>query len=86
MTLWGGRFTAGPDEVLWTYTVDNADRRLLLDDIFSELDARHRDRVIHTAYAVDQVLITTPDPDRPGADELPGAIRYDLANGELTRR
>ena len=33
MTLWGGRFTAGPDEVLWRYTVDHADRRLLVDDI-----------------------------------------------------
>lgn len=58
---------------------------LLLDDIFSELDARHRDRVMHTAYAVDQVLITTPDPDRPGADELPDAVRYQLAEGVLTR-
>ena len=58
---------------------------LLLDDIFSELDARHRDRVMHTAYAVDQVLITTPDPDRPGADELPEALRYQLEAGRLTR-
>ncbi|MDA0351342.1 MAG: DNA replication/repair protein RecF [Chloroflexi bacterium] len=57
---------------------------LLLDDILSELDSRHRDRILHTAYAVDQVLITTPDPDRPGSGELPNAIRYQLADGILT--
>jgi len=33
MTLWGGRFESGPDDVLWRYTVDDSDRRLLLDDI-----------------------------------------------------
>lgn len=58
---------------------------LLLDDIFSELDERHRDRVMHTAYEVDQVLITTPDPDRPSEQELPEAIRYQLDDGTLTR-
>ena len=58
---------------------------LLLDDILSELDARHRERVLHAAYEVDQVLITTPDPDRPDPGELPDAIRYDLADGALTR-
>jgi DNA replication and repair protein RecF len=56
---------------------------LLLDDILSELDGRHRDRVMHTAYEVDQVLITTPDPDRPGTDELPEAFRYRLVDGQL---
>ncbi|MBT8206931.1 MAG: argininosuccinate lyase [Acidimicrobiia bacterium] len=33
MTLWGGRFDSAPDEVLWAYTVDTSDRRLLPDDI-----------------------------------------------------
>ena len=56
---------------------------LLLDDIFSELDAHHRDRIMHAAYAVDQVLITTPDDDRPSRSELPEATRYLLENGEL---
>lgn len=32
-TLWGGGFTAAPAEVLWRYTVDHADRRLLAHDI-----------------------------------------------------
>ena len=58
---------------------------LLLDDILSELDARHRDRILHAAYEVDQVLITTPDPDRPSIEELPGAFRYRLETGVLTR-
>jgi DNA replication and repair protein RecF len=56
---------------------------LLLDDILSELDAHHRDRVLHAAYAVDQVLITTPDEDRPSHNELPEANRYVLEDGEL---
>ncbi len=56
---------------------------LLLDDILSELDAHHRDRILHAAYAVDQVLITTPDGDRPGRSELPEAKRYMLEDGEL---
>jgi argininosuccinate lyase len=33
MTLWGGRFAEGPDDVLWRFTVDHSDRRLLVDDI-----------------------------------------------------
>ena len=33
MTLWGGRFRTGPGEVLWAYTRDPSDRRLLGDDI-----------------------------------------------------
>ena len=33
MTLWGGRFGDGPDEALWRFTVDESDRRLLVDDL-----------------------------------------------------
>ena len=33
MTLWGGRFDEDPSDVLWEYTVSDADRRLLVDDI-----------------------------------------------------
>ncbi len=57
---------------------------LLLDDILSELDAGRRERILGAAYHVDQVLITTPDIDRPSADELPEATRYRLAGGVLT--
>ncbi|MDA1003380.1 MAG: DNA replication/repair protein RecF [Chloroflexi bacterium] len=58
---------------------------LLLDDILSELDAHRRERVLSAAYGVDQVVITTPDDDRPGAEELPGATRYRMAGGTLAR-
>ena len=59
---------------------------LLLDDILSELDAHRRERILGAAYHVDQVLITTPDEDRPSEVELPGAIRYRLEAGVLTPR
>jgi argininosuccinate lyase len=37
MSLWGSRFEESPDEVLWDYTVDPIDRRLLLDDLTGSL-------------------------------------------------
>jgi len=37
MSLWGSRFEEAPDEVLWDYTVDVADRRLLGDDLTGSL-------------------------------------------------
>ena len=33
MTLWGGRFSEDPDEVMWRFTVDRSDQRLLIPDI-----------------------------------------------------
>ena len=33
VTLWGGRFSDGPDDILWRFTVDHVDRRLLVDDV-----------------------------------------------------
>jgi argininosuccinate lyase len=33
VTLWGGRFESGPGQILWDYTRDPSDRRLLTDDI-----------------------------------------------------
>ncbi len=35
--MWGGRFAEGPDELLWRFTVDHSDRRLLLDDVTGSL-------------------------------------------------
>jgi len=58
---------------------------LLLDDVLSELDAARRERVLAAAFAVDQVIITTPDADRPPRAELPGARWYTLAGGVLQR-
>jgi len=37
MTLWSGRFSETPSEVLWRFTVDTADRRLLVDDVMGSL-------------------------------------------------
>ena len=56
---------------------------LLLDDILSELDPRRRERILSVAYGVDQVLITTPDEDRPTREELPGARRVRLMGDQL---
>ncbi len=33
MSLWGGRFEQGPSDLLWAYTVERADERLLKHDI-----------------------------------------------------
>ena len=35
--MWGGRFTEGPDRILWDFTVDHSDRRLLTDDALGSL-------------------------------------------------
>jgi len=37
VTLWGGRFDESPDEAMWRFTVDHADRRLLGVDIEGSL-------------------------------------------------
>ena len=37
MSLWGGRFESGPGQILWAYTTDDSDRRLLDDDIAGSL-------------------------------------------------
>lgn len=37
MSLWGGRFEEAPDELLWHYTVDRSDGRLVLDDLTGSL-------------------------------------------------
>ena len=35
--MWGGRFSEGPDRILWDFTVDHSDRRLLADDLAGSL-------------------------------------------------
>jgi len=37
MTLWSGRFQEPPSDVLWRYTVDHADRRMLVDDVVGSI-------------------------------------------------
>lgn len=50
MTLWGGRFQSEPDRILWDYTVNEDDRRLLADDI--------RGSIAHATMLGDVGLLT----------------------------
>tara|TARA_B100000700_G_scaffold331760_1_gene468113 strand:- start:11952 stop:13106 length:1155 start_codon:yes stop_codon:yes gene_type:complete len=54
---------------------------LLLDDILSELDSNHRDKVINMSYQVDQVFITVPDENIVQEQFLPTASKYEVTNG-----
>jgi DNA replication and repair protein RecF len=57
---------------------------LLLDDVLSELDEAHRERVTHLVQESDQTFIATPDPERPRANDLHGSNRWLLENNELS--
>ncbi len=57
---------------------------LLLDDVLSELDAARRASVL-SAIDVDQVLITSADPDRFGADYVATAQLWRIENGVAQR-
>ena len=59
---------------------------LLLDDVLSELDEAHRERVTHLVQESDQTFIATPDPERPRASDLPSSNRWLLENNELSER
>lgn len=37
MTLWGGRFTDGPDPSIWEFTASTTDRRMLLVDVLGSI-------------------------------------------------
>ena len=50
MTLWGGRFSERPSELLWSYTVDHTDRRLLEVDVVGS--------IAHVAMLKDVGLLT----------------------------
>lgn len=56
MTLWSGRFNDAPDRVMWAFTVDTSDRRLLADDL--------RGSQAHVSMLVERGLL---DPDEGGA-------------------
>lgn len=54
MSLWaGGRFTDGPDDVLWRFTADPIDRRLLHVDVLGS--------IAHVSMLGEQGLIDTDD-------------------------
>lgn len=55
-TLWGGGFAEGPDALLWAYTVDTADHRLIFDDL--------RGSWAHVGMLGEQGIITASEADR----------------------
>jgi DNA replication and repair protein RecF len=54
---------------------------LLVDDIFSELDAGRRKRVFEAIVGYDQVLITTTEADRVPSYQLATAALYSVSAG-----
>jgi DNA replication and repair protein RecF len=57
---------------------------LLLDDVLSELD-EHRRASVLDAIDADQMLITSPDPDRFAALIAVGAQRWDVRAGSAVK-
>ena len=69
MTLWGGGFGAEPDELLWRYTTDDSDRRLLTDDL--------RGSMAHVAMLVAQQILTEVE-----GETLRSGLEQILAEGD----
>ena len=61
MTLWSGRFREPPDDVLWRFTVDPSDRRMLVDDIVGS--------IAHVEMLGDVGLLTTNE-----VEEITGGL------------
>lgn len=56
---------------------DGTDPILVLDDVFAELDARRREKLVHLAASAEQVLITAAvDEDLP--DSLEAIVRFEV--------
>jgi DNA replication and repair protein RecF len=58
---------------------------LLLDDVFSELDAPRRARLMNALVAYQQAFITTTDLDRVPPELLSRATLYRVAAGTVQR-
>ncbi len=73
MTLWGGRFEEGPAELLWRFTVDHSDRRLLTDDVVGSQ--------AHAAMLAESGIISSEE----GAELQRGlaAVRAESESGEF---
>ncbi len=54
---------------------------IMLDDVFSEMDAQRRERVLRKAAAYRQTLITTTDPEAVRAVLGNGAAYFHVSNG-----
>ena len=59
-----------------------SDPILVLDDVFAELDAKRREKLVHLAAEAEQVLITAAvDEDLPG--NLEPIVRYEVTVEDL---
>ena len=57
---------------------EGTDPILILDDVFAELDAKRREKLVHLAMEAEQVLITAAvDEDLPG--NLEPIVRYEVS-------
>jgi argininosuccinate lyase len=74
MTLWEGRFESAPGSVLWDYTADFSDRRLLLDDL---------DGSIAHVTMLGSTGVIPPDDSRAIVSGLE-AIRAEAEQGKFT--
>lgn len=57
---------------------------LLLDDVFSELDAARRGWLAQTVASAEQVLISAADPD--AAQRVPAGALFEVSEGQVTPR
>ena len=71
MTLWSGRFTDGPSDILWQYTASRTDRRLLSVDI--------RGSLAHVGMLADVGLLT--DEEYSQIDEALQQLLADADDG-----
>ncbi|HEX2175550.1 MAG TPA: DNA replication/repair protein RecF [Nocardioidaceae bacterium] len=62
---------------------DGDDPVLILDDVFSELDASRRSRLARLVAGAEQVLVTAAVPE--DVPEVLSGARYDVADGEVRR-
>ena len=57
---------------------------IMLDDVFSEMDAQRRERVLRKAAAYRQTLITTTDPEAVRAVLGDGATYFHVSHGGVS--
>ena len=69
MTLWSGGFGADPDELMWEYTTDDSDRRMLVDDL--------RGSMAHVAMLVYQEILSEAE-----GETLQGGLAEILAEAD----
>ena len=80
--MWGGRFAEGPDEILWRFTVDHSDRRLLHDDLVGSL--AHVAMLGETGLlSQDEVAVLTRGLEAIMAEATEGRFRFEEADEDV---